>query len=73
MPTSVNCPTCEKLVVWSAEESPYRPFCSKRCKLIDLGEWFAENHRISGDPAEDPDGPPGTGEAGEADQRREVN
>lgn len=57
MPTSVNCPTCEQSVEWS-EASPYRPFCSRRCKLIDLGEWFEENHRIAGDPALDEDGLP---------------
>ena len=42
----VKCPTCDKEVVWSAE-SPSRPFCSERCKLIDLGDWAAENHRIA--------------------------
>lgn len=42
----VKCPTCDKEVVWSAE-SPFRPFCSERCKLIDLGDWAAENHRIA--------------------------
>ena len=31
---------------WS-EQSPFRPFCSKRCQLIDLGEWSFENNRIS--------------------------
>ena len=41
----VRCPTCDKDVVWSAI-SPFRPFCSERCKLIDLGDWAAENHRI---------------------------
>ena len=48
--TIVNCPTCGKNVVWS-EQSPFRPFCSKRCQLIDLGEWAAEEKRIpsSGD------------------------
>ncbi|HYN78845.1 MAG TPA: DNA gyrase inhibitor YacG, partial [Lamprocystis sp. (in: g-proteobacteria)] len=45
MPTEVPCPNCGRRVVWSAA-SPFRPFCSKRCKLIDLGEWLAENHRI---------------------------
>ena len=30
-------------------EYPHRPFCSERCKLIDLGEWAAENHAIPGD------------------------
>lgn len=43
--TVVNCPTCHKPVIWS-EQSPYRPFCSKRCQLIDLGEWAAEEKRI---------------------------
>ncbi len=41
----VACPHCKKTVVWSAE-SPYRPFCSKRCQLIDLGEWAAEEKSI---------------------------
>ncbi len=47
---TVNCPTCGKTVVWG-EISPFRPFCSKRCQLIDLGEWAAEEKRIpsSGD------------------------
>ena len=30
------------------EENKYRPFCSKRCKLIDFGDWAAEKHIISG-------------------------
>ncbi len=47
-PTTVNCPTCETAVEWSAA-STYRPFCSERCKLIDLGEWVSENHRIPGE------------------------
>ncbi len=38
---TVNCPTCGKTVVWG-EISPFRPFCSKLCQLIDLGEWAAE-------------------------------
>ncbi|EBB9639604.1 DNA gyrase inhibitor YacG [Salmonella enterica] len=44
--TVVNCPTCGKPVVWE-EISPFRPFCSKRCQLIDLGEWAAEEKRIA--------------------------
>ena len=43
--TVVNCPTCGRNVVWN-ETSPFRPFCSKRCQLIDLGEWAAEEKRI---------------------------
>lgn len=43
----VNCPQCKKEVIWGPE-SPYRPFCSKRCQLIDLGEWSEEQHVIKG-------------------------
>lgn len=46
---TVACPTCEKQVVWSPESS-FRPFCSERCKLIDLGEWANEEKRIAGEP-----------------------
>jgi len=45
---TVKCPTCGKPVTWSPD-SPWRPFCSERCKLIDLGEWASEGHRIPGD------------------------
>lgn len=48
MPTTVNCPTCSKQVTWN-ETSPSKPFCSERCKLIDLGEWATEAHAIPGD------------------------
>jgi endogenous inhibitor of DNA gyrase (YacG/DUF329 family) len=44
----LNCPTCHKLLVWS-DANTYRPFCSSRCKLIDLGAWANEEHRIAGD------------------------
>ncbi len=51
-PTTVACPTCAAPVEWNAN-SPHRPFCSERCKLIDLGAWAAEAHAIPGDPLED--------------------
>lgn len=44
----VNCPTCSTVVVWS-DASPFRPFCSSRCKLIDLGEWASERNTIPGE------------------------
>ncbi|MBI3525495.1 MAG: DNA gyrase inhibitor YacG [Betaproteobacteria bacterium] len=44
-PRYVNCPTCGKPVAWAAENR-YRPFCSKRCKMIDLGAWAAEDYRV---------------------------
>lgn len=43
--TKVNCPTCSRLVIWS-EQNTYRPFCCKRCQLIDLGEWANEEKCI---------------------------
>jgi len=48
------CPQCKKPVQWNGENA-FRPFCSERCKLIDFGDWAQENHRISGEPAENED------------------
>ena len=42
---NVKCPTCQADVAWG-KESPFRPFCSKRCQLIDLGEWADEQKAI---------------------------
>ena len=47
--TVVKCPTCKTDVIWG-EQSPYRPFCCKRCQLIDLGEWADEEKAIAGAP-----------------------
>ena len=41
----VDCPTCGKAVEWS-KESSFRPFCSDRCRLIDLGGWADESYSI---------------------------
>jgi len=49
MPAQVNCPTCETQIIWGPE-AEYRPFCSKRCQLIDLGEWANESNRIPESP-----------------------
>jgi len=48
MKKKVHCPTCNKEIAWD-KSNPYRPFCSERCKLIDLGEWASESHRIPGE------------------------
>ncbi|MBC3935203.1 DNA gyrase inhibitor YacG [Undibacterium rugosum] len=57
MTTFVNCPTCQAKVAWTPD-STWRPFCSDRCKQIDLGAWAEEKYTI---PAvnlpEDPDQP----------------
>lgn len=42
---TVSCPTCGKAVQWSERER-WRPFCSERCQLIDLGEWLGGMRRI---------------------------
>ncbi len=44
----VKCPTCQRAVPWTAEQL-FKPFCSERCKLIDLGEWAMEEKRIAGE------------------------
>ncbi|MFK8030288.1 MAG: DNA gyrase inhibitor YacG [Gammaproteobacteria bacterium] len=44
----VPCPTCKASAEFS-DKNAFRPFCSERCQLIDLGEWFGEEHRIPGD------------------------
>jgi endogenous inhibitor of DNA gyrase (YacG/DUF329 family) len=50
---SVPCPRCGKQI--DADESkplpPSFPFCSERCRLIDLGKWFDEEYRVPGKPA----------------------
>ncbi|WP_282040910.1 DNA gyrase inhibitor YacG [Halomonas alimentaria] len=51
-PLEVACPQCRKKVEWR-EDNPYRPFCSERCRLIDLGAWADGSHRIAGEPAMD--------------------
>jgi endogenous inhibitor of DNA gyrase (YacG/DUF329 family) len=48
-------------VEWN-EKSPWRPFCSERCKLIDLGAWAAEKHAIPGSAVESEDKPKTEGE-----------
>ncbi|HUX90930.1 MAG TPA: DNA gyrase inhibitor YacG [Gallionellaceae bacterium] len=45
-PAVVACPQCGKEVIWNKEVSPYRPFCSERCKLIDLGQWAEGGYSI---------------------------
>lgn len=48
----VACPQCGARVEW-APTSKFRPFCSQRCKLIDLGAWASESYRIPlAEPAE---------------------
>lgn len=45
--TIVECPHCKKKVNWA--NSKWRPFCSERCRLIDLGDWASEKFKIAGE------------------------
>ena len=45
----INCPICGKENTWNLENT-FRPFCSDRCKLIDLGEWASETRKIPVEP-----------------------
>jgi endogenous inhibitor of DNA gyrase (YacG/DUF329 family) len=53
MTREVACPRCGARREWTG--NPWRPFCSERCKLIDLGGWFSEKNAIPGEAAEIPD------------------
>lgn len=49
----IICPVCKNITTW--EENPFRPFCSERCKLIDLGAWASDEYRITGKPVDETD------------------
>jgi len=61
-PRVVACPQCAAPVEWRPE-SQWRPFCSERCKMIDLGAWATGTYRVR---AEDP---PDDAEAGNPSPR----
>ena len=44
----MKCPTCGKPVEW--KDNPFRPFCSERCQLVDLGRWVEGEYRVPGEP-----------------------
>ena len=51
-PTKIICPLCRGESEWS-NHNPYRPFCSARCRLIDLGEWVAGERVMTSSPVLD--------------------
>ena len=57
---SAPCPTCRRQTAW--QNNAYRPFCSDRCRVLDLANWASEKYRFAGDPV------PETWPAGEDDQ-----
>jgi endogenous inhibitor of DNA gyrase (YacG/DUF329 family) len=60
----VACPICSAETVWQG--NPYRPFCSRRCRLRDLGNWLGERYRIAGTSLDRADAPD---DGDEEDQR----
>lgn len=46
-PKSYPCPRCQTPTLWT--NNPNKPFCSERCKLIDLGAWASEHYRVPAD------------------------
>ena len=44
---TVTCPLCKKKIPW--KDNAFRPFCSDRCRLIDLGKWASDEYRIPGE------------------------
>lgn len=48
-PITYPCPTCQTPSQW--QNNPHRPFCSERCKLIDLGEWASDAYKIPAETA----------------------
>ena len=54
---TVPCPRCGAPAVY-APENPARPFCSERCKVIDLGAWANEDYRIPAPPEPPQDSEP---------------
>ena len=61
--TIVNCPICGKPVEWRPENA-YRPFCSERCKAIDLGAWANDEYRVPGSGPGGADGGDAVGSGG---------
>jgi uncharacterized protein len=51
-PRVVACPRCNEPVTWGLQ-SPFRPFCSERCKTNDLGAWATEQYRMPDESAND--------------------
>jgi len=59
---TLRCPSCRTPIVWSG--NPHRPFCSQRCRIVDLGAWADDRYRVPGDPVPGDD-ESSSGDAGE--------
>ncbi|MBS0579882.1 MAG: DNA gyrase inhibitor YacG [Proteobacteria bacterium] len=61
----IKCPTCKRELEW--EDAAYRPFCSDRCRLVDLGAWLTEQRGIPTESQPDADSRPRQSRADDAD------
>ncbi|HEX9390547.1 MAG TPA: DNA gyrase inhibitor YacG [Usitatibacteraceae bacterium] len=53
-PPKIRCPQCGALAEYSPVNA-FRPFCSERCKMIDLGAWASDQYAVPGKPLEGDD------------------
>jgi endogenous inhibitor of DNA gyrase (YacG/DUF329 family) len=51
---TVPCPRCGAAAAYTPDNK-WRPFCSERCKMIDLGAWATESYRVPAEEQEPPD------------------
>jgi endogenous inhibitor of DNA gyrase (YacG/DUF329 family) len=58
-PRWVRCPACGTQALYSPD-NPARPFCSPRCRSVDLGAWASESYRVATDPPAEADDAPAT-------------
>jgi len=61
MADAARCVHCRQRPI----EPRYKPFCSERCRMADLGRWLGGDYRIAGDPTDDPSGRQATPETHE--------
>jgi endogenous inhibitor of DNA gyrase (YacG/DUF329 family) len=52
----MRCPVCKREAD-SSQQNRYRPFCSERCQMIDLGTWAGEGYRVAGGQTDDTEHP----------------
>jgi len=55
--TEPTCPTCDRPMVGPVTNWPQFPFCSQKCKLVDLGRWLSEDYGLAKDDPDEDDPP----------------
>ena len=61
--SKVRCPICDAAMPGNWQEYPDYPFCSARCRKIDLGRWLDEKYRVTDPASADGRSTPGEGES----------